>query len=546
MSKTSTGVRLESPILRMRRSEFFPSLSLGVQDYSVSDENSIIVDMKIFTLVLLWLSHTAWSQTDQVCKDLSRFACAPGTYDDGTGKATTPNYEDDSTKEIYEKTYKRSIERFKKALVEPDNSALRRGVLSASGLSMRKDCEDAENEPQGECLKLMSDFGAMQIFAGDADYRPVAGQGVSGEPADIDERYYLNQLDAFQEIREESKKELRSELKADELDERIRKTVKTVKRLMIEKIKAKVQDPAMQKIMVNRIIDAKPGGSNCSDSDTHSVPEVLIPNMFYHTFGRRVKYCFGNLSRVNSDFNLAFFIAHELGHSIDPCGIQRGPKDFSMQYKSKSYLDAEREYPLGGLISCLRKDTSLRASRDFSLDQAPRNPYVGPAPQTPQLKGDMPPGLLMPYGGGVESSNAKPVDPFKSFCSKDQIGEGVSDWWAAEVLPDYLNEVHPNLTKDQIRLGMANAIRPYCHEDEKKEAKVFRSHPTYLRRGNFLLLAQPDIRAKMGCPPELPEDREYCTGHPENPMGEEIVTPRRRKKMKPMDVEPSMPSGIFK
>ena len=84
-------------------------------------------------------------QTDQVCTDLHKFSCAPGVYHDGTGHASSPDSSIESEeRNLHIRTFRRVTEKFKDVLKDPENGALRTGILSASGLSISEDCRGAQ------------------------------------------------------------------------------------------------------------------------------------------------------------------------------------------------------------------------------------------------------------------------------------------------------------------------------------------------------------------------------------------------------------------
>jgi hypothetical protein len=216
-------------------------------------------------------------------------------------------------------------------------------------------------------------------------------------------------------------------------------------------------------------------------------------------------------------------IAHEMSHSIDPCRIGQG---LAAPFKFKegaTQEEAEQSFPVGDVISCLRKPESIMALRE------PRQPvvsYVGPgyggigSPRQDRKAKQVPYGA---YGYGTYS--AVPPQPqaaggeppgFDGFCQRDQINEAFCDYMAAEVMPQYMSAHHPQLTRAQLRNGYGNAWRGVCAQDES----MMGTHPPIKRRNDFLLLMQPQIREQMGCGPNV-ANRVYCanTGNPANSGG---------------------------
>ena len=214
-------------------------------------------------------------------------------------------------------------------------------------------------------------------------------------------------------------------------------------------------------------------------------------------------------------------IAHELAHAIDPCYITKGPSDTSFKYpKGKTYEETQEFYPVPSLISCLRGENSVGA-RASMLEQTntygessdlgwPPSPNVEDYREKSEIKvikvsSDM--GSTENSGDLVPNDQGDPV--FSSFCNSDQINETVSDWWAAEVLTEYMADHHKDLKPRQFRNGYSNVFRGDCAgppmlqntggHDHGAYYGSFAVHPPMKSRINNLLLVNPRIRKQMGC-----------------------------------------------
>lgn len=160
----------------------------------------------------------------------------------------------------------------------------------------------------------------------------------------------------------------------------------------------------------------------------------------------------------------------------------------------------DKEYPIQGLVLCLRSDKSIKAI-NFS------NSYPQPAP--PNFN----------YNGGASSTYTSQQKPF-NYCERqtdlqsgasketDQIGESVSDWFAAEIIVDYIKQNHPNITQEQWQNGLTNVYKLLCKSGNHNysEAHV---HPPTEKRINAIFLANPKVREKLGCS-EVPSKYAYC------------------------------------
>src|SRR5262249_12462577 len=138
----------------------------------------------------------------------------------------------------------------------------------------------------------------------------------------------------------------------------------------------------------------------------YGVPSSLVSNAFYNPYAPGIYVCGGFGVGNLSEFRLAQAIGHELAHSIDPCNLASGPRDFSFHYKGKTLKEAQEEYPVHGLLKCLRGLRSVGALPiDVTSNSQTSNPQAGKR-------------------RGSDTSDDSDPPPFDGFCNKsEQINE---------------------------------------------------------------------------------------------------------------------------
>ncbi len=339
---------------------------------------------------------------------------------------------------------------------------------------------------------------------------PGAGMSNNGSVSDIT---FVTDSPFYKKVVQNVLNQTQIIIKSDKIDKKAREEVfPKVKAILIAKIGQMVTDPVARKNLTDKVTAIVYIGSNCSQeagSNEGSVPGLLLANVFYHLIQNTFKYCSGLSTRNSSEFHMAFIIAHELSHSIDPCSIAIGPSDFIFRYsKNITREKAESEFPFEGLISCLRSEKSVQA---ISAEQMLMLGTVGSTTDPYGNNGGHGGG----YGGGIgtatssEPSVARPTPPFIGFCHNDQITETFADWMASEITPDYIKNNFPKLSSEQMRLGYSNIWRGACVDDAQQSKLPHDVHPSQKDRSNRIILTQPKIRAQMDCTKSL-SDRVYC------------------------------------
>jgi hypothetical protein len=436
--------------------------------------------LKFKTSILITLSiqsSLAFGNPDLVCESLHKLSCAPGDYDDGTGVAKNPSYPNSERELLKKELIEKAKSKFKDVLIKPENSYFRKTVLSATGLSMNPLCDDANKIPTENCLNLML-VGVADITANKM-LNPFENKINQDEKGNFQDEIYVTDSHVFKNVEDQLMTEMKKRIGIDEIDKKVKdKIFPQVKEILISKIELMIQNPELRKKMQEKIRDIEYDGSDCSKdmTGTENIPGILIPNAFYEPTKNIFKFCSGLNIQNKSDFQMAFVIAHELSHSIDPCGITMGPSDYSFRYPENiSKSQANQIFPFSTLLPCLRSKNSVNAIDQLEFDQ--------------------------------KKTETETKTEFKSFCGGDQIGESFSDWMASEITPDYIEKNYKALSTQQMRYGYSNIWRGMCGKENNTSS--FDPHPLQERRTNYIILMQPKIRKQMGCPGQI-NGRVYC------------------------------------
>lgn len=474
------------------------------------------------TIILVFMSLSAWAASDKVCEDLHRFSCAPGTYNDGTGLGGKEAVGREAGKKVKSELVDLAREQFKKKLKDKDAVQFRKMALSGTGLVLNDQaCKDAVENPSDECVDLMSD-GLTDLAV--KKLLPVPMQsGMYGGPSMRDEAFILESAQ-FKEVVDAMLEKTKSSVKAEETDKKIREKVfPKVQALLLKKIETMVDDEKTRKMLTDKVKAIRYTGSDCSEDGRATIAGILVQNAMYNSVRNSFKYCAGSDLSNNSEFKMVFTIAHELSHGVDPCGVGIGPTDFVFSYKgAKTRSDAENMFPFKGVAQCLRRPDSIGAISSDELYMGTPNPYgmnmggMGYPGGYPGGQPMGPPNGVGQMPGSNPYGQQKPSLPFKGFCNMvhDQITESFADWMAAEILPDYIAENYPNLSREQLRNGYSNVWRGECttmlaQSADGKLLQYFDVHPETEKRNNTILLVNPKIRQQMGCSATL-EDKVYC------------------------------------
>jgi hypothetical protein len=190
---------------------------------------------------------------------------------------------------------------------------------------------------------------------------------------------------------------------------------------------------------------------------SNKLDESLWPNSFYTHSDNTFYLC--KAKPGMSEFVVAKMIASELSEMINPCGINNvvaRPKE-----KVQSLEKSENDFPIKGIISCLRSDKSIGAKRD----------------------------------------NSKPFSEV-GFCTNDQITRSFTDWMTTEVVTEYISDKYDSkketsLSTSQWRQGLANSYRDECAFGRPDDG--FSEEPEFQLRVNGIVGTSPNLRKKIGC-----------------------------------------------
>lgn len=267
---------------------------------------------------------------------------------------------------------------------------------------------------------------------------------------------------------EKVKAEILETIRFKEDEDKMLSMVSGIKDAIKAKITEMIPDENKRKELFANLDKTSFKGFECADNDL--LQSYFMTGAFNTKMedGKKViTYCGGNFRENGSSFNLAYLLAHEFTHSIDPCNFR--PKDISKV--ERSFL--ESQHPFSNVIACLRSPDSVGA--DWSEDFYKQNV------------------------------------PSQTLCVEDQIGESFSDWMAAEVVPDFIAKRYPKLSTENYKQGFMNISRTLkCNEAIKHTGRV-EEHPRPEARINNLMMANRKIRKAVGCG-EIETAKVQCDG----------------------------------
>lgn len=448
---------------------------------------------------LIFISFTSYAGQSGLCEDLAKFTCSPGKQDDGTGLAQKNSQDGNAAAEEFNAKRAFVEKKIRTLLEDPDNAYLRKLGLGAAGLT---DAPQCNSEDAAEIKKCKDDLTEGMVSLAK---KKLTGQNIPSlyvATNYLEEKTLVLENDQFAKVLGEIEQQINGQFDYQEQEKLIKEELfPKVKKQIVSKISSLPIDEKKKQFMIDKIKGISYGGNSCDEMGA-GLNKMFVANAFFVPTKQTFKVCKGLLSKNISEFHLIFVIAHELSHSIDPCSIAIGPTADAVKYPNTSEMEKmDDEYPIQGLLGCLRTSTSV-AARPAT---APNAYYSGGAVGAPGTGGG--------YGAYNVPSQAGVSSQQYTYCnSGDQTGEAVSDWFGVEILTDLIEQKYPNLKKEQWQKGYSNVFRPLCSEEAENNpyaAYAQGAHPHTGDRVNSILLVNPKIRAKMGC--EKPNSKKiYC------------------------------------
>jgi hypothetical protein len=482
-----------------------------------------------------------------LCEDLYQYACAPGTYNDGTGNASNDEVLDlEKVKRAVDKSKQKTTQKFLELLRKPKGEDLLKATLSMTGTTYSPSCQSKMPEPQAKCHKNLAEtLTALTAATLMKSFEGIAGDNLKGLDLDINEFKYVITDAEYRKIAKDFAESAFESIDLKSQEQKAKKVFDRIVPIIEGKLKSTIRDPEQLRIMLARLTRIEFAGTSCMqdlfgrepDGPAEMVPQTFENNAFFNPTGKgRIEICRGRFFANQSEYSMVYALAHELGHPNDPCGIAFGPKDFTFQYTPGAGQEkAESEFPFTGVIQCLRRPESIQALRKTEARTVhPNSP--SPAPYPAQERPTRSPHLDLDVGR--DRSNF-------TFCKDDQIGESFSDWLSAEILPIYVETHLKSATPEQRIEGYGNIIRGMCRLGSSEGSELFTTHPDWRRRVNRILLQQPKVRQQLGC--KEPHSRfVYCAVESESGGMISHVTaapePADKPKMRvplPKSIEPA-------
>lgn len=393
-------------------------------------------------------------QEGEWCRDLQGWACKNPPGIDGTETKITP------LSEKMDLAHKEVDAPFTKDILE----------LMKKDKSVEEAVKKLAAETDLTCTDCPDEMAAnyVRTFWSDSAFVPSPEFGQSREAV---KRKFPKILE---DKNEQYMKLISNRLRDKALEEKLDKEIfPDIKKLLAEEIMKSIPDKEAAKKMVQKMEKVRFAGTQCQSNAVNSagfkgayiVNDEKDPHFFY---------CAGFLQDTTSIFRIAYIMAHELSHSIDPCHMPDEAKTFEGREKM------DEKFPGSEILSCLRSPDSIGAKWSEDI-----------------------------FNGKEEGFPKHAL-----YCFGDQTSESYSDWMAAQILPKYLSKSQPHLTTEQTKNGYANIAHSLECTQPKSEINFggpvsISAHPDSKGRMNNILMANPELRKQVGCYAK-PEKPVYC------------------------------------
>jgi hypothetical protein len=444
----------------------------------------LTVNRKLVFLFMLAPLIASAQNNSELCDDIASFACAPGEYNDGTGVASNRMFDTESpSAELTTEVSGKLRSRFSKLIENPSNSYFRQTAITGLSLTAAPECASNSSSEVKKCNEVIVQgliVLARSSAIGSAGSSSKGGSTPSHQQVknNLEKITMIIRNQQFASVVESVVAEADKKTEDPATEKKIReRMIPQLKVMLADKLRSLPIDPEKRDFMVAKIQSITFAGTDCGEK-SDGISRHFIPNAFYSPNQNILKICRGLLQQNVSEFHVASVLLHELAHSIDPCCLAKGAGEAIIKHRDTTNLQLmDSEYVLPDLVSCLRSSKSVAAKNSVTV-------YPGTGGQ---------------FGPPPEFDHCK-----------DQIGESTSDWFASEVLVDYIQKAHPRLTTEQWRMGASNIFRPICNF---QEPKGFDDHPHLFERLNAIFLQNPKLRQKMKCTSGNPA-RVYCDATP--------------------------------
>jgi hypothetical protein len=321
-----------------------------------------------------------------------------------------------------------------------------------------------------------------------------------------------------------------------------------IKEVKTEQARAQeVFEDVKEKIV--RVLTARKNGQNSDEIDnmlnriqTIRLSDQLMmetcPNAAYATDSHQFSMCPEYLKAPR--FTLVQLFAHELGHSIDPCGSlkplyvdRKDPNNihYSLEKNGQNFQEALPpilNYPFEGVLSCLQKKSSVWA-QNASVQKGDSIARL-----ETHLKSIDDQATLAELQSYKKSEKFRTEQRCHDMGNTNQLGESFADWISAETTALALQEIKdpkerkvralesaiqspniycPNLKQPFRQLALQLKDEYQCPGTVQSleilvQKAMVDPHPFSSQRLEKIHFAHPIIRQAMGCSPD--SGIEYC------------------------------------
>lgn len=420
----------------------------------------------IFTIIHFQLK--TFGSSNNICTDLAKYACAPISYDDGTGKSASFEFgKKEKVRDELQKQVKKEMSNLVDSLV---GTQLEKDYLSSFGLD-QDTCLDSKKISK-QCRDALID--SLSQFAMDVEFSGKEMKDLRKKTdfnPELEDMVYIYTNPNFTDSLEKINQEFPS-VNHDALKQKIKDDYfPQMKKIFIQQINSlPVSSEENRKKLIAKIDSIKLSTKACR---SNKAVESEFINAHYTPYLREIQLCEGLFNSSSSLFSIIGVLSHELAHSIDPCSISNSTPNSRILYTKTNQAEMDIEYPIKNIISCLRSYDSIAAG-----------PFI--------VKSNT--NLYINYSY-CESDDLE-------YEREEQIGESFSDWAGLNILFEFMDQHEKAGHKLNWKNGIMNIFKPFClpaHERLHVSNDNLISHPATDNRINRLLLPHPVVQNKLGC-----------------------------------------------